>query len=101
MKFTARLVSDGKPLLLRDFLDRVNLKVTFTKYIENEESLAREARPIPEVLGEFADDGTLLDEKPGDGVFTVALKMAIEQGNTVYELPQEMAFFYVRKSKKC
>ncbi|EGR2467819.1 TIGR03503 family protein [Vibrio cholerae] len=79
-KFTARLTSDGKPLLLRDFLDRVNLKVTFTKFVENEDSLAKEARPIPEVLGEFADDGTLLDEKPGDGVFTVALKMAIEPG---------------------
>lgn len=79
-KFTARLTSNDKPLLLRDFLDRVNLKVTFTKFVENEDTLAKEARPIPEVLGEFADDGTLLDEKPGDGVFTVALKMGIEPG---------------------
>ncbi|EEY98738.1 hypothetical protein VOA_002564 [Vibrio sp. RC586] len=79
-KFTARLTSDGKPLLLRDFLDRVNLKITFTKFVENEDSLAKEARPIPEVLGEFADDGTLLDEKPGDGVFTVSLNMGIEPG---------------------
>ncbi|MDG2855640.1 TIGR03503 family protein, partial [Vibrio parahaemolyticus] len=30
LKFTARLTSDGKPLVLRDFLDRVNLRVTFT-----------------------------------------------------------------------
>ncbi|MGL4380302.1 MAG: TIGR03503 family protein [Vibrio sp.] len=80
LKFSARLTSNGQPLLLRDFLDRVNLKVTFTKYIDNEESLAKEARPIPVVIGEFADDGQLLDEKPGDGVFTVALMMAVEPG---------------------
>ncbi|MEZ9333886.1 TIGR03503 family protein, partial [Vibrio sp. 10N.286.51.A4] len=51
IKFTARLTSDGKPLVLRDFLDRVKLKVTFTKFVENEESLVREARPIPVVMG--------------------------------------------------
>ncbi|NMT18813.1 TIGR03503 family protein, partial [Vibrio parahaemolyticus] len=28
IKFTARLASDGQPLVLRDFLDRVNLRVT-------------------------------------------------------------------------
>ncbi|MFX3887013.1 hypothetical protein ACJBV2_10460, partial [Streptococcus suis] len=43
MKFTARLTSDDKPLLLKDFLERVNLKVTFRKYIEDEESLVKEA----------------------------------------------------------
>ncbi|MFA0673839.1 TIGR03503 family protein, partial [Vibrio sp. 10N.222.51.A6] len=80
IKFTARLTSDGKPLVLRDFLDRVKLKVTFTKFVENEESLVREARPIPVVMGEFADDGVDLDEKAGDGVFTVSLPMDIEPG---------------------
>ncbi|ARP38959.1 TIGR03503 family protein [Vibrio syngnathi] len=80
IKFTARLTSDGKPLVLRDFLDRVKLKVTFTKFVENEESLVREARPIPVVMGEFADDGVDLDEKSGDGVFTVSLPMDIEPG---------------------
>ncbi|MDH5925036.1 TIGR03503 family protein [Vibrio lentus] len=80
IKFTARLTSDGKPLVLRDFLDRVKLKVTFTKFVENEESLVREARPIPVVMGEFADDGSGLDEQAGDGVFTVSLPIDIEPG---------------------
>lgn len=80
MKFTARLTSDDKPLLLKDFLDRVNLKVTFRKYVEDEESLVKEARPVPTVIGEFADDGRGLDEKPGDGVFTVKLAMSPEPG---------------------
>lgn len=80
LKFTARLTSDGKPLVLRDFLDRVNLKVTFTKYIENEDALVREARPVPVIMGEFADNGEDLDEKAGDGVFTVALPIDIEPG---------------------
>ena len=39
IKFTARLTADGKPLVLRDFLERVKLMVTFTKYVENEEEL--------------------------------------------------------------
>ncbi|CAK2542888.1 exported hypothetical protein [Vibrio crassostreae] len=80
IKFTALLTSDGKPLVLRDFLDRVKLKVTFTKFVENEESLVREARPVPVVMGEFADDGVDLDEKAGDGVFTVSLPIDIEPG---------------------
>ncbi len=80
MKFTARLTSDGQPLLLKDFLERVNLKVTFRKYIEDEESLVKEARPVPTVIGEFADDGRDLDEKPGDGVFTVKLAISPEPG---------------------
>lgn len=98
IKFSARLTSDNKPLLLRDFLDRVNLKVTFTKYVDNEESLVKEARPVPTVIGEFADDGQDLDEKPGDGVFTVALpitpdpgkyRVRITSGNGVFLRAQE------------
>ncbi|MDW6093607.1 TIGR03503 family protein [Vibrio rhizosphaerae] len=80
IKFTARLTSDDKPLTIRDFLERVKLKVTFTKYIENEAQLVKEARPTPDVIGEFADDGRGLDEKPGDGVFTVKLKIFSEPG---------------------
>ncbi len=80
IKFTARLTSDDKPLTIRDFLDRVKLKVTFTKYIENEAQLVKEARPKPDVIGEFSDDGRGLDEKPGDGVFTVKLNIFSEPG---------------------
>ncbi|AXB32147.1 TIGR03503 family protein [Vibrio campbellii] len=80
LKFTARLTSDDKPLVLRDFLDRVNLRVTFTKFVENEDELIKEARPVPMVIGEFADDGRGLDEKAGDGVFTVQLPIDLEPG---------------------
>lgn len=80
LKFTARLTSDDKPLVLRDFLDRVNLCVTFTKFVENEDELIKEARPVPMVIGEFADDGRGLDEKAGDGVFTVQLPIDVEPG---------------------
>ncbi|UTZ41972.1 TIGR03503 family protein [Vibrio campbellii] len=80
LKFTARLTSDDKPLVLRDFLDRVNLHVTFTKFVENEDELIKEARPVPMVIGEFADDGRGLDEKAGDGVFTVQLPIDVEPG---------------------
>ncbi|OLQ92375.1 TIGR03503 family protein [Vibrio ponticus] len=98
LKFTARLTSDDKPLLLRDFLDRVNLKVTFTKYVENESALIKEARPVPIEIGEFADDGAGLDEHAGDGVFTVKLpisappgkyRVRITSGNGVFLRAQE------------
>ena len=80
VKFTARLTSDGEPLKIRDFLDRVNLRVTFTKYIENEEALVKEARPEAIIVGEFLDDGTAFDEHPGDGIFTVGMKLIPEPG---------------------
>lgn len=80
LKFSAQLKSNGQPLLMEDFLDRVNLNVTFTKYVENAESLIKEARPIPKLLGTFADNGLELDEKAGDGVFTVQLPIDIEPG---------------------
>lgn len=80
LKFTARLTSDDKPLVLRDFLDRVNLRVTFTKFVENEDELIKEARPVPMIIGEFSDDGRGLDEQVGDGVFTVQLPIEVEPG---------------------
>ncbi|EPE6126409.1 TIGR03503 family protein [Vibrio parahaemolyticus] len=80
LKFTARLTSDDKPLVLRDFLDRVNLRVTFTKFVENEGELIKEARPVPMIIGEFSDDGRGLDEQAGDGVFTVQLPIEVEPG---------------------
>ncbi len=80
LKFTARLTAEDTPLVLRDFLDRVNLRVTFTKFVENEEELIKEARPVPLVIGEFSDDGRNLDEKAGDGVFTVLLPLNVEPG---------------------
>ncbi|EDP59117.1 TIGR03503 family protein [Vibrio sp. AND4] len=80
LKFTARLTSEDKPLVLRDFLERVKLRVTFTKFVENEDQLIKEARPIAMVVGEFSDDGRGLDEKAGDGVFTVQLPIDVKPG---------------------
>ena len=80
LKLTARLTQKGKPMTMRDFLDRVKLSVVFFEYVENIESLPQEARPGPIVLGEFVDDGLDMDEEPGDGVFTVALPVAIQPG---------------------
>lgn len=80
IKFTAQLTSNGEPVTERDFLDRVNLRVTFTRYVENEQSLDNLAKPLPEVIGEFADDGQGLDEVAGDGRFTVALPITPEPG---------------------
>ncbi len=116
IKFTSRLTSDDQPLVLRDFLDRVKLKVTFTKYIENADTLAKEAQPIPLELGEFEDNGQGLDEQAGDGVFTVSLPItaqpgkyrvritsgngvflrAIEQEVLVYPPPMESTFIQSR-----
>lgn len=80
LKLTARLTQKGELLAMRDFLDRVKLSVVFYEYVEDIESLPKEARPGPIILGEFSDDGLALDEEPGDGVFTVALPIEIEPG---------------------
>ncbi|MCW8331764.1 TIGR03503 family protein [Photobacterium sp. SDRW27] len=80
LKFTARLTQNGELLTMRDFLDRVKLSVIFYEFIEDIDSLPKEARPGPIVLGEFADDGMAFDEVPGDGVFTVALPVDIQPG---------------------
>lgn len=80
LKFTARLTQSGNLLTMRDFLDRVKLSVVFYEYIEDIENLPKDAWPSPIVLGEFSDDGLTFDEKPGDGVFTVALPVKIQPG---------------------
>lgn len=80
LKFTARLLKEGKPLVLRDFLNRIKLNVTFTPYLANEKDLVKEARPLAEVLGTFEDDGQDLDEVAADGIFTVNLPINIKPG---------------------
>ncbi len=83
IKFTARLTSDGKPLTLRDFLDRVKLQVVLVNAIENKSAVAKEALPTPVVLGEFSDDGRGLDEYPVDGVFTASITMSAKPGKYI------------------
>ncbi len=119
-KFTARLTQDGKPLVLRDFLDRVKLQVAFIPYLEDEENLSDELKPDPIMLGAFTDDGTGLDEYPGDGVFTVEVPLdvapgkyrarvvsgngvfmrAVEQTTLVYPSPVTVTFVRARDDQK-
>lgn len=80
VKFTARLMQEGQPLLLRDFLDEVELEVTFTEFLENEDDIPVDQRPQERSLGLFVDNGTGLDEHPGDGIFTVELPIDVVAG---------------------
>lgn len=80
LKFTARLMTDGKPLIVENILDRVNLKVVMTRYLESQEQTDNKVRPVPIVIGEFYDNGEGLDERAGDGVFTVELPIELEPG---------------------
>ncbi|MDA0110331.1 TIGR03503 family protein [Vibrio sp. La 4.2.2] len=80
LKFTARLMTDGKPLIVENILDRVNLKVVMRRYLESQEQTDNKVRPVPIVIGEFYDNGEGLDERAGDGVFTVELPIELEPG---------------------
>ncbi|MCL9776051.1 TIGR03503 family protein [Vibrio methylphosphonaticus] len=80
IKFTSHLLSNGEPLIIDSILTHVNLKVVMTRYLEEQEMKDSKAKPIPMVIGEFFDDGVGLDERAGDGVFTVELPITIEPG---------------------
>ncbi|MDD1784134.1 TIGR03503 family protein [Enterovibrio sp. ZSDZ35] len=80
LKFTARLMQGNQPLNLRDFLDRVDLTVTFTEFLENVDGIPEDQRPQAMSLGQFADDGAGFDEVAGDGVFTVELPINVAPG---------------------
>ncbi|PWI34449.1 TIGR03503 family protein [Vibrio albus] len=120
LKFTARLLQDGKPLVLQDFLERVRLQVAFLPYVENEEVLAEALQPEPIMLGSFMDDGEGLDEYPGDGIFTAEVPVdvdpgkyrtrivsgngvflrAVEQTSLVYPSPMTVTFVRARDEEK-
>ncbi|MGF1778163.1 TIGR03503 family protein [Vibrio nomapromontoriensis] len=80
VKFTARLLSDGEPLIIDSILTHVNLKVVMTRYLEEQGAKDSKVTPIPIVIGEFFDNGAGLDERSGDGIFTVELPITIEPG---------------------
>lgn len=80
IKFTARLTQDGNPLVLKDFLDRVRLRVNFIQYVEDENNPELTIEPESTTLGTFKDDGQELDEVSGDGVFTVELPVNVAPG---------------------
>lgn len=93
LKFTAQLTSKGKPVVLKDFLEKVRLKVTFTSYVENEALLKGADKPTARVMGEFNDDGSKLDEFAADGVFTVALPIDITPGKYRMRITSENGVF--------
>lgn len=79
LKFRARLTQNKQPLLLRDFLDRVQLKVAFYPVnTDVDDVTAKESASI--VVGTFADNGQGYDEIGGDGIFTVALGVDVVPG---------------------
>ncbi len=66
---------------MRDFLDRVKLSVIFfTNTLKMPKSCLKKHCRAYYSGGEFSDDGLAFDEVPGDGVFTVALPVAIQPG---------------------
>ena len=79
LKFTARLTHDGRPLVLKDFLDRVRLRIQFSQFVDEENS-EQVAKSSSTTLGTFKDDGKGLDEIPGDGVFTVEIPIGVKPG---------------------
>ncbi|KEY90047.1 hypothetical protein CF66_9084 [Candidatus Photodesmus katoptron] len=103
IKFTARLLNDRKPLLLEDFLEELNLNITFTKFLEKKIFLfKKKAQSAPKIIEQFSDDGRGLDEYPRDGVFTVPLlikakpgkyKVRITSGNGIFLRAREQETF--------
>lgn len=97
LKFSAQLTQNKQPLLLRDFLDRVQLKVVFyplTSILSNELNELNELNePAPIEVGQFADDGQEYDEVAGDGIFTVALNVNVEPGKYRVEIASTNGVF--------
>ncbi|WP_297482652.1 TIGR03503 family protein [uncultured Photobacterium sp.] len=88
LKFSAQLTQNKQPLLLRDFLDRVQLTVVFYPLTS---ILSNESAPIE--VGQFADDGQEYDEVAGDGIFTVALNVDVEPGKYRVEIASTNGVF--------
>ncbi|MEC6799166.1 TIGR03503 family protein [Photobacterium sp. S4TG1] len=91
LKFSAQLTQNKQPLLLRDFLDRVQLKVVFYPLTSVLPEQSNESAPT--VVGQFADDGRQYDEVAGDGIFTVALNVNVEPGKYRVEIASSNGVF--------
>lgn len=72
VKMTARIVNRGKVIDLAPFLKELKLEVWIRRAGATDKyGLEYNALKI----GEYLDDGTVLDEVPGDGVFTANLNL--------------------------
>lgn len=85
LKFKARLTQNQQPLLLRDFLERVQLKVMFYP-ISNDLSNVTEDEPAVIEVGSFTDNGQEYDEIAADGIFTIALNVDVEPGKYLVKI---------------
>ncbi|MGL5334976.1 MAG: TIGR03503 family protein [Enterovibrio sp.] len=94
IKFSARLLQDQKPLVLRDFLDNVALEVNFSEHVSAKKKRADGELPLAWTLGKFVDDGSELDEVGGDGVFTVGLKVDIAPGKYLAHISSANGVFF-------
>ncbi|WP_052538054.1 TIGR03503 family protein [Candidatus Photodesmus blepharus] len=93
IKFKAQLLNQGNPLLIKDFLDNVKLKVTFHKLTSEDNALEQNILPIAEITDEFADNGKKFDEYPGDGIFTVPLIIRSQPGKYRVEITSSNDIF--------
>ena len=84
VKFIARLLQDSKPVFIREFLQRVDLKVTFKVSDDQARRLSKKSNGY--VLGEFSDDGKNLDERANDGVFTVEMNVNVSPGKYIAKI---------------
>ncbi|MGL5291080.1 MAG: TIGR03503 family protein [Vibrionaceae bacterium] len=94
IKFSARLLQKQKPLVERDFLDKVALEVSFSELAKPNKSRADGALPLAWTLGQFVDDGSQLDEVGGDGIFTVALQVDIAPGKYLAHISSGNGIFF-------
>ncbi len=94
IKFTSRLVENDEPVFLREFLDRLELKVNFIKYTEMTENQTSNTSSQGYVVGQFFDNGQDLDEKAGDGVFTVSMTIKIPPGKYLAKVTSGNGVFF-------
>lgn len=83
LRTTARIVNRGNTIDLRPFLKDLKLEV-WIRQVGATDKYGLEYNALK--IGEFLDDGTALDEMPGDGVFTanVNLQASPDQYQLIY-----------------
>lgn len=80
LKLTGRLTQAGEPIEQRDFRNVIRLELFFQS--TNKPQYDNFGQP-PVRVGEFLDDGRLMDEVPRDGVFTGQFNLDMAAGEYV------------------
>ena len=93
-KFTAELKTEGSHLILDDFLEKVDLTVTFTPIAEEGDGTLDKNVPKGSIeMGVFYDNGEGLDEVRNDGKFTAELYVNILPGKYTVKLISSSGIF--------